>query len=170
MANMRVPLHSDFDWLSGGGTKPRMPMAHISTDRFKSLQGSISKSQNHCAEVLGVSDNVAVSVFGGTAALMITRLIAVTGYNLGPAFCLTAGGVIGLLEKLPLRSRFGGCCAVQVCCRPVEDPNVIRPAIPVGAGAARINASSYGIAPSSIWRSLSIRTANSRAGLGRPKR
>ena len=52
---------------------------------------------------LGLSDNVAVSVFGGTAALIITWLIAVTGSNLIPAFYLIAGGIVGLLGTLPLR-------------------------------------------------------------------
>jgi MHS family proline/betaine transporter-like MFS transporter len=52
---------------------------------------------------LGLSDNIAVSVFGGTAALIITWLIAVTGSNLIPAFYLMAGGVVGLLGTLPLR-------------------------------------------------------------------
>jgi MHS family proline/betaine transporter-like MFS transporter len=52
---------------------------------------------------LGLSDNIAVSVFGGTAALMITWLIALTGSNLIPAFYLMAGGIVGLLGTLPLR-------------------------------------------------------------------
>ena len=52
---------------------------------------------------LGLSDNIAVSVFGGTAALVITWLIALTGSNLIPAFYLMAGGVVGLLGTLPLR-------------------------------------------------------------------
>ena len=52
---------------------------------------------------LGLSDNIAVSVFGGTAALVITWLIAATGSNLIPAFYLMAGGVVGLLGTLPLR-------------------------------------------------------------------
>ncbi|HET6234952.1 MAG TPA: MFS transporter, partial [Acetobacteraceae bacterium] len=52
---------------------------------------------------LGLSDNIAVSVFGGTAALVITWLIAVTGSHMIPAFYLMAGGVVGLLGTLPLR-------------------------------------------------------------------
>ena len=52
---------------------------------------------------LGLSDNIAVSVFGGTAALVITWLIALTGSHLIPAFYLMAGGVVGLLGTLPLR-------------------------------------------------------------------
>jgi MHS family proline/betaine transporter-like MFS transporter len=52
---------------------------------------------------LGLSDNIAVSVFGGTAALVITWLIAVTGSNLIPAFYLMAGGIVGLAGTLPLR-------------------------------------------------------------------
>jgi hypothetical protein len=49
-----VPLHSDFDRLSEGGTKLRLPAGHIPKDWIEFLQGSISKSQNHCAEVLAV--------------------------------------------------------------------------------------------------------------------
>jgi MHS family proline/betaine transporter-like MFS transporter len=52
---------------------------------------------------LGLSDNIAVALFGGTAALAITWLIAVTGSNLVPAFYLMAGGVVGLSGTLPLR-------------------------------------------------------------------
>jgi MHS family proline/betaine transporter-like MFS transporter len=52
---------------------------------------------------LGLSDNIAVSVFGGTAALVITWLFALTGCHLIPAFYLMAGGVVGLLGTLPLR-------------------------------------------------------------------
>ena len=52
---------------------------------------------------LGLSDNIAVSVFGGTAALMITWLIALTGSNMVPAYYVMAGGVVGLLGTLPLR-------------------------------------------------------------------
>ena len=52
---------------------------------------------------LGLSDNIAVSVFGGTAALIITWLIAVTGNHEVPAFYLMGGGVVGLLGTLPLR-------------------------------------------------------------------
>lgn len=52
---------------------------------------------------LGLSDNIAVSVFGGTAALMITWLIHVTGSNMVPAYYVMAGGIVGLLGTLPLR-------------------------------------------------------------------
>jgi MFS transporter, MHS family, proline/betaine transporter len=52
---------------------------------------------------LGLSDNIAVSVFGGAAALVLTWLIAVTGSHMIPAFYLMAGGVVGLLGTLPLR-------------------------------------------------------------------
>jgi MHS family proline/betaine transporter-like MFS transporter len=52
---------------------------------------------------LGLSDNLAVSIFGGTAALMITWLISVTGSNMVPAYYVMAGGVVGLLGTLPLR-------------------------------------------------------------------
>jgi MFS transporter, MHS family, proline/betaine transporter len=52
---------------------------------------------------LGLSDNIAVSVFGGTAALMITWLIALTGSNMVPAYYVMAGGVVGLIGTLPLR-------------------------------------------------------------------
>ena len=52
---------------------------------------------------LGLSDNIAVSVFGGTSALVITWLIAATGSHMIPAFYLMAGGCIGLLGTLPLR-------------------------------------------------------------------
>jgi MHS family proline/betaine transporter-like MFS transporter len=52
---------------------------------------------------LGLSDNIAVSVFGGTAAFMITWLIAVTGSNMVPAYYVMAGGVVGWLGTLPLR-------------------------------------------------------------------
>ena len=60
-------------------------------------------SNRALATGLGLSDNIAVSVFGGTAALVITWLIAVTGSNLIPAFYLMAGGIVGLLGTLPLR-------------------------------------------------------------------
>ena len=49
-----VPLHSDFGRLNKTGTKQRMPVQQAPMDRFDSTQGSISKSQNHCAEVLGL--------------------------------------------------------------------------------------------------------------------
>jgi MHS family proline/betaine transporter-like MFS transporter len=52
---------------------------------------------------LGLADNIAVSVFGGTAAFMITSLIALTGSNMVPAFYIMAGAVVGLLGTLPLR-------------------------------------------------------------------
>jgi MHS family proline/betaine transporter-like MFS transporter len=52
---------------------------------------------------LGLSDNIAVSVFGGTAAFMITWLIAVTGDTMMPAYYVMAGGIVGLLGTLPLR-------------------------------------------------------------------
>jgi MHS family proline/betaine transporter-like MFS transporter len=52
---------------------------------------------------LGLSDNLAVSIFGGTAALMITWLISLTGSNMVPAYYVMAGGVVGLLGTLPLR-------------------------------------------------------------------
>jgi len=52
---------------------------------------------------LGLADNIAVSVFGGTAAFMITSLIALTGSNMVPALYIMAGGVVGLLGTLPLR-------------------------------------------------------------------
>jgi MFS family permease len=52
---------------------------------------------------LGLSDNLAVSIFGGTAALMITWLISLTGSNMVPAYYVMAGAVIGLLGTLPLR-------------------------------------------------------------------
>ncbi|HUD60141.1 MAG TPA: MFS transporter [Acetobacteraceae bacterium] len=52
---------------------------------------------------LGLADNIAVSVFGGTAALMITWMIALTGSNMVPAFYIMAGAVVGLLGTLPLR-------------------------------------------------------------------
>jgi MFS transporter, MHS family, proline/betaine transporter len=52
---------------------------------------------------LGLADNIAVSVFGGTAAFMITSLIAVTGSNMVPAFYIMGGAVVGLLGTLPLR-------------------------------------------------------------------
>jgi MFS transporter, MHS family, proline/betaine transporter len=52
---------------------------------------------------LGLSDNLAVSIFGGTAAFMITWLISLTGSNMVPAYYVMAGGVIGLLGTLPLR-------------------------------------------------------------------
>ena len=39
----------------------------------------------------GLSDNIAVSVFGGTAALMITWLIALTGSNMVPAYLRDGG-------------------------------------------------------------------------------
>ena len=52
---------------------------------------------------LGLADNIAVSVFGGTAAFMITSLIALTGSNMVPAFYIMGGAVLGLLGTLPLR-------------------------------------------------------------------
>ena len=52
---------------------------------------------------LGLADNIAVSVFGGTAAFTITSLIAVTGSTMIPAFYVMGGAVIGLLGTLPLR-------------------------------------------------------------------
>ncbi len=52
---------------------------------------------------LGLSDNIAVAVFGGTAALMITWLISLTGSNMVPAYYVMAGAVVGLLGTLPLR-------------------------------------------------------------------
>lgn len=60
-------------------------------------------SDRALATGLGLSGNIAISVFGGTAALVITWLIAVTGSNLVPAFYLMAGGIVGLLGTLPLR-------------------------------------------------------------------
>ena len=52
---------------------------------------------------LGLADNIAVSVFGGTAAFMITSMIALTGSNMVPAFYIMAGAVVGYLGTLPLR-------------------------------------------------------------------
>jgi MHS family proline/betaine transporter-like MFS transporter len=52
---------------------------------------------------LGLADNIAVSVFGGTAAFIITSLIALTGSNMVPAFYIMAGTIVGLLGTLPLR-------------------------------------------------------------------
>ena len=46
-----VPLHSDFDRLNKTLPKRRMPVPRPPTDQFDSSQRSISKSQNHCAEV-----------------------------------------------------------------------------------------------------------------------
>src|ERR1700676_913150 len=48
-----VPLHSDFDRFNKSGPNRPMPVPHAPTDQFDSSTGSISKSQNHCAEVLG---------------------------------------------------------------------------------------------------------------------
>lgn len=52
---------------------------------------------------LGLSDNIAVAVFGGTAAFMITWLISVTGSTMVPAYYVMTGAVVGLLGTLPLR-------------------------------------------------------------------
>jgi MFS transporter, MHS family, proline/betaine transporter len=56
---------------------------------------------------LGLSGNIAVSIFGGTAALVITWLIALTGSNLVPAFYIVVGGIVGMLGTLPLSRRAG---------------------------------------------------------------
>jgi MFS transporter, MHS family, proline/betaine transporter len=52
---------------------------------------------------LGLSGNIAVSAFGGTAAFVVTWLIAVTGSNDIPAFYLIAGAIAGLIGTLRLR-------------------------------------------------------------------
>src|ERR1700709_627009 len=52
VANMRVPPHSDYDRLGKTGSKRRIPIPRSPTGRLNSTQGSISMSQNHCAEVL----------------------------------------------------------------------------------------------------------------------
>ncbi len=49
---------------------------------------------------LALSDNVAVAVFGGSAAFIITGLIAWTGNPMVPAFYLMVGAVIGMLGTL----------------------------------------------------------------------
>jgi MHS family proline/betaine transporter-like MFS transporter len=49
---------------------------------------------------LGLSDNLAGSIFDGTAAVTITWLIALTGSNLIPAYYVIAGDIVGLLGTL----------------------------------------------------------------------
>jgi MHS family proline/betaine transporter-like MFS transporter len=55
------------------------------------------------ATALGLSGNIAISIFGGSAALVITWLIAVTGSNLVPAVYLMVGGALGLLGTVGMR-------------------------------------------------------------------
>lgn len=45
---------------------------------------------------LAISYNVAVSLFGGTTALIVTSLVAATGNNLMPAFYLMVASIIGI--------------------------------------------------------------------------
>lgn len=51
---------------------------------------------------LGIADSVAVALFGGTAALIITYLIAVTGSPMVPAFYVMAAALVGLISTIPL--------------------------------------------------------------------
>ena len=54
------------------------------------------------ATELGIADSVAVALFGGTAALIITYLIAVTGSPMVPAFYVMAAALVGLISTIPL--------------------------------------------------------------------
>jgi MFS transporter, MHS family, proline/betaine transporter len=54
---------------------------------------------------LALADNVAVAVFGGSAAFIITALMAWTGSPMVPAFYLMAGAVIGLTGTLARPAR-----------------------------------------------------------------
>lgn len=54
---------------------------------------------------LSLADNIAVAVFGGYAAFIITSLIAWTGSHMVPAFYLMAAAAIGFAGTLGLRRR-----------------------------------------------------------------
>jgi MHS family proline/betaine transporter-like MFS transporter len=56
---------------------------------------------------LALADNIAVAVFGGSAAFTITALIAWTGSGLVPAFYLMAAAAIGLAGTLTRPGRLG---------------------------------------------------------------
>ena len=58
-----VPLHSDFDRLNKMGPKQPMPVPQPPPDRVNSTQGSISKSQNHCAEVPSEAGLIGLAVW-----------------------------------------------------------------------------------------------------------
>lgn len=51
---------------------------------------------------LGIADSIAVALFGGTAALVITYLISVTGNPMVPAFYLMVAALVGLISTIPL--------------------------------------------------------------------
>ena len=50
-----VPRHSDFDWLNKTGPRLPTPVSSAPVHWFNSCPGSISKSQNHCVEVLALT-------------------------------------------------------------------------------------------------------------------
>jgi len=55
---------------------------------------------------LGVSYNLAVAAFGGTAPFIATFLISRTGSDISPAFYVVAAGVITTLVLLGIRETY----------------------------------------------------------------
>lgn len=56
---------------------------------------------------LGISYNIAVAVFGGTAPFIVTFLISRTGNNLSPGFYLIAAAVITLVVVARMKETYG---------------------------------------------------------------
>jgi MHS family proline/betaine transporter-like MFS transporter len=56
---------------------------------------------------LALSYNVAVSLFGGTAPLINTWLISITGNQMIPAWYLIGGAVVGLISILFVKDSTG---------------------------------------------------------------
>jgi MHS family proline/betaine transporter-like MFS transporter len=57
---------------------------------------------------LSLSYNLAVTVFGGFASLIITLLISKTGSNLAPAYYVIAAAVLSLIGTLIYREHGAG--------------------------------------------------------------
>ncbi|HEY6432891.1 MAG TPA: MFS transporter [Acetobacteraceae bacterium] len=69
---------------------------------------------------LSLADNIAVAVFGGSAAFIITSLIALTGSHMVPAAYLTVGALIGLWGTLTVPG--SGLRTPQVTADPIRQP------------------------------------------------
>jgi MFS transporter, MHS family, proline/betaine transporter len=57
---------------------------------------------------MALSYNVAVTLFGGSAPLIVTAMIAATGNKLAPSFYVMATGIISILAIVPLACRAAG--------------------------------------------------------------
>ena len=55
---------------------------------------------------LSISYNIAFAIFGGTAPLVATQLISMTGNPLSPSYWLIVGAVVSLLVTLSMKERY----------------------------------------------------------------